>query len=79
MTGFRLGVGRSLVGMVVAELLGTLSGLGAMIDKYSSEFETAHLFVPIITLAIFGITLTEAVKRLENKFARWKATEGAQE
>ncbi|MEE9256782.1 MAG: ABC transporter permease [bacterium] len=79
MTGFRLGVGRSLVGMVVAELLGTLSGMGAMIDKYSSEFETDSLFVPIIMLAFLGITVTEAVKRLEIRFSRWKETEGAQE
>lgn len=79
MTGFRLGVGRALVGMVVAELLGTLSGLGAMVDKYASEFDTAALFVPIITLAILGVAVTELVKQLEKRLMRWKETERAQE
>ncbi|MCZ6872260.1 MAG: ABC transporter permease [bacterium] len=78
MAGFRLGVGRALVGMVVAELLGTLSGLGAMVDKYSSEFDTSALFVPIIVLAFLGVTVTAGVKQIENRVTRWKETERAQ-
>ena len=67
------------MGMVVAELLGALSGLGSMVDKYASEFDTAALFVPIIVLATLGVIVTELVKQLENRVTRWKETERAQE
>ncbi|MFQ5896253.1 MAG: ABC transporter permease, partial [Nitrospinota bacterium] len=77
-TGIRLAVGRSLVGMVVAEMFTAIKGLGGMVIKYSSDFDTAALFVPIIVLAVLGMVLSEVAKQLELVFARWKETERAQ-
>ena len=76
-TGVRLAVGRSLVGMVVAEMFTAIKGLGGMVIKYSSDFDTAGLFVPIIVLAVLGIVLSELAKHMELVFARWKETERA--
>jgi NitT/TauT family transport system permease protein len=77
MTGLRLAVGRSLVGMVVAEMFTAIKGLGGMVIKYSSDFDTAGLFVPIIVLATLGVVLSELAKHLELVFSRWKETERA--
>lgn len=77
-TGIRLAVGRALVGMVVAEMFTAIRGLGGMVIKYSSDFDTAALFVPIIVLAVLGVVLSEVTQRLELVFARWKETERAQ-
>ncbi len=76
-TGVRLAVGRSLVGMVVAEMFTAIKGLGGMVIKYSSDFDTAGLFVPIIVLAVLGVILSELAKQMELVFSRWKETERA--
>src|SRR5215510_4054739 len=71
MTGLRLGVGRAIIGMVVAEFFTAITGLGALIVKYGNQYDTASMFVPIFVLMLLGITLSLAVRRAEE----WKATE----
>src|SRR5262249_60666632 len=46
--GIRLGLGRALVGVVVAGMVPALSGLGYMVVFYGNTFRTAELFVPIV-------------------------------
>ena len=72
MTGLRLGIGRALIGMVVAEFFTAITGLGAMIVKYGNQYDTARMFVPIIVLMLLGILLTIGVRHLEDRIAPWK-------
>ncbi len=73
MTGLRLGIGRCIIGMVVAEFYTAVGGLGALIMKYGNQYDTAAMFVPIITLALLGVGLTTLVRRAEEHFEPWKA------
>jgi ABC-type nitrate/sulfonate/bicarbonate transport system permease component len=73
MTGLRLGIGRALIGMVVAEFFTAITGLGAMIVKYGNQYNTAAMFVPIFVLMLMGVLLTAGVRRLEDRIAPWKA------
>lgn len=73
MTGLRLGIGRCIIGMVVAEFYTAVGGLGALILKYGNQYDTASMFVPILTLSCLGILLTTIVRRAEAYFAPWKA------
>jgi NitT/TauT family transport system permease protein len=75
MTGLRLGVGRAIIGMVVAEFFTAITGLGALIVKYGNQYDTASMFVPIFVLMLLGIALSLAVRRAEAWIAPWKATE----
>jgi ABC-type nitrate/sulfonate/bicarbonate transport system permease component len=75
MTGLRLGVGRAIIGMVVAEFFTAITGLGALIVKYGNQYDTASMFVPIFVLMLLGIALSFAVRRAEEWIAPWKATE----
>lgn len=75
MTGVRLAVGRAIIAMVVAEFFTAQSGLGALIVRYGSRYDTASMFVPIFVLMLMGVTLTAAAKKAEQWFAPWK--EGA--
>src|SRR5271156_6208436 len=76
MTGLRLGLGRALIGMVVAEFFTALTGLGALIVKYGNQFDTAAMFVPILTLMLLGVTLTALMRHVESRIAPWKETHG---
>jgi ABC-type nitrate/sulfonate/bicarbonate transport system permease component len=70
-SGLRLGLGRALVGVVVAEMFTAMSGLGYMITNYAASFKTAYLFVPILTLALFSIALTELLRWAERRLLPW--------
>lgn len=76
MTGLRLGIGRALIGMVVAEFFTAITGLGALVIKYGNQYNTAAMFVPILLLMFLGIVLTVGVRRLEDRIAPWKAGDG---
>jgi ABC-type nitrate/sulfonate/bicarbonate transport system permease component len=71
--GIRLGLGRALVGVVVAEMFTALSGLGYMIVLYGNTFRTAELFVPILALAAISIAINNLIRRLERRVAPWRA------
>lgn len=73
MTGLRLGIGRAIIGMVVAEFFTAITGLGAMIVKYGNQYDTASMFVPILILMFLGIGLTFLVRRAEAIIAPWRS------
>jgi NitT/TauT family transport system permease protein len=73
MTGLRLGIGRAIIGMVVAEFFTAITGLGAMIVKYGNQYDTASMFVPILMLMLLGVGLTILVRKAEDYFAPWRA------
>jgi len=58
MTGLRLGLGRAIIGMVVAEFFTAITGLGAIIVKYGNQYDTASMFVPIFVLMFLGVVLS---------------------
>jgi len=70
--GIRLGLGRALVGVVVAEMFTALSGLGYMVVFYGNTFRTAELFVPIVVLAVLSIAITHLIVRFERWVAPWR-------
>lgn len=75
MTGLRLGIGRAIIGMVVAEFFTAITGLGALIVKYGNQYDTATMFVPIFVLMLLGVALSIAVRRAEQWIAPWRYTE----
>ncbi|HVV93176.1 MAG TPA: ABC transporter permease [Hyphomicrobiales bacterium] len=72
MTGLRLGVGRAIIGMVVAEFFTAITGLGALIVKYGNQYDTASMFVPIFVLMLLGVGLTLLLRRAETAVAPWR-------
>jgi NitT/TauT family transport system permease protein len=70
--GIRLGLGRALVGVVVAEMFTALAGLGYMVVFYGNTFRTAELFVPIVVLAALSIAITNLTYRFERWVAPWR-------
>ncbi len=74
--GIRLGLGRALVGVIVAEMFTALTGLGSMIVFYGNTFRTAELFVPMVVLAILSIAITKLIYRMERWIAPWRVVQG---
>jgi NitT/TauT family transport system permease protein len=77
MAGIRLAVGRALIGIITAEMFTAVTGLGALLIRYSSALATDKFFVPVIFLALLGVALSSAVEKLQKRLAPWKETERA--
>ena len=71
LVGLRLAIGRGLVGIVIADFYTAISGIGYLIVQYANNFQTAKLFVPILTLMLLGVVLTELLKVLERRITPW--------
>jgi NitT/TauT family transport system permease protein len=70
--GLRLGVGRAIIGVVVAEFFGTRAGLGYLILTSSQLFDTSALFVAVVILAGVGVLSVMALQKLERWLAPWR-------
>ncbi len=77
MAGVRLAIGRALIGIITAEMFTAVTGLGALLIRYSSALATDKFFVPVIFLAVLGVILSSAVEKLQKRLAPWKETERA--
>jgi ABC-type nitrate/sulfonate/bicarbonate transport system permease component len=72
LAGLRLAVGRAMIGIVVGEIYGSASGIGAMINQAGSRFQTDKVFVGVLTLIAAGMMLSEVIRRIETRVARWR-------
>jgi len=72
MTGVRLGMGRAVKGMVTAEMLLTLTGVGGMIMQYGSAFATDSLFAVILTILIVAMITMKLVQMVDHRLTGWK-------
>ena len=72
MTGYRLGIGRAVVGMAVAEVYLSLGGIGTLIVQYGHAFRTDLLLAAIIPLPLLGILLTKVFEQIERRVQYWR-------
>jgi taurine transport system permease protein len=73
MAGLRLGIGKAVIAMVIAEFLTSISGLGGVIISSANSFRTAEMFVPIIIIMVLAVVLTNLVSYIEHKVAPWQS------
>lgn len=71
-TGIRIGIGRAVQGMVTAEVLFAVTGLGGLVITYASVYRLDKMFVIIILIAIIGVLLAECVRLIEHWITPWK-------
>ena len=71
-TGMRLGIGRGLVGVFVAEMYGSTQGIGAMILRAGAEMNTGNLFAGLLVLAAASMLLTEGIRYLGDRLMSWQ-------
>ena len=72
LTGFRLGVGHALTGVVVGELIAARHGVGQLIAIAGQTFQTPKMLAAVILIAGTGMLLTTILQRIENRFQSWR-------
>lgn len=70
--GLRIGATLSVIGAVVGEFVGADRGLGFLINVGRGQYDTALVFVAIITLVVLALTLYGIVILLESRLLAWQ-------
>lgn len=71
--GLRIGVGRALIGVVIAEIFLDLTGLGGLVQINASYFRVDRMIAVVLILAAIGTLLMVSLGRLEARFSPWRA------
>ena len=69
-TGLKLGLGRALTTVIVAEFFVSLSGLGGILHATASSYQMAKMLVPALILALIGIGIDALLSSLERTVLR---------
>ncbi|HWE34264.1 MAG TPA: ABC transporter permease [Solirubrobacteraceae bacterium] len=67
----------SWIGVIVAEVLSTQTGLGGVLTHYSDYYQTADMFVPIVLIMVIGVLIQSASNRVQRWIAPWSNTAGS--
>lgn len=70
--GLRIGSSRAIKGMIIAELLFAVTGMGGLIMTYSNYYRIDMVFVMVATISILGVLIGEVIMWLERIIAPWK-------
>lgn len=70
MAGARLGLGRGVVGMVIAELFLVSAGLGSMLSFYMARFDSGVVLAIALTMVLEGVVVIAVARRVERFLLR---------
>jgi ABC-type nitrate/sulfonate/bicarbonate transport system permease component len=70
MAGARLGLGRGVVGMVIAELFLVSSGLGSLLSFYMTRFDAGFVLAIALTMVLEGVVIIALARKLEAALVR---------
>lgn len=70
--GLRLGVGRGVITVIVAELYGGIGGVGVMISVYGQSFKIAELLFLVFLVGLFGYALNLVISTAERAVTPWR-------
>jgi ABC-type nitrate/sulfonate/bicarbonate transport system permease component len=70
-TGLEISIHVSVIIVVVAEMIGATTGLGALLIKAKWEYETDMLMAVIATTAFLGLGLSQSLKLVKHRLLAW--------
>jgi NitT/TauT family transport system permease protein len=74
-TGLRLAIPTSLIGMLVGEILGSGQGLGAILALGTATFRVDQAIAAIVILVATSLSLLRLFGTLESRLAPWRGTD----
>jgi ABC-type nitrate/sulfonate/bicarbonate transport system permease component len=71
LTGFRLGLARSVSSMITVELLLVALGIGRLMLQFRDTFDAAGLYATVIVVVAEAVVLLQVCRWLEQWMAPW--------
>lgn len=72
MGGLRVGATLSVIGAIVGELVGADRGLGYLINLARGQYDTALVFVGVLTLILLAMSIYGLILLLESRLLAWQ-------
>jgi len=73
-SGLRVGVGLSLIGVVLGEIFAQTEGLGVMIIRSSEALRADRMLFAVLIFTATGVVVVQALRVIERHFDRWRPT-----
>ena len=70
--GVQQGIGRGLIGVVIAEIFGGSNGLGYLVRRAADTFNSALMYAVLFLLVVISLTLIQITRWLEAYVAPWR-------
>ncbi len=72
LTGLRMGIGHTLLGVLLAELFASQSGVGFYIRQYTAGLQAGPMLAMVLTISLAAIAVNEGMRQLELHVSRWR-------
>jgi NitT/TauT family transport system permease protein len=71
-SGMRLGMTATLLGVILAELYASTTGVGYFSQQFATNFQPPLLYGLIFVVAAIAVLINEALRRAEARLTRWR-------
>ncbi|MCU1489472.1 MAG: putative amino acid transporter, permease protein [Acidimicrobiaceae bacterium] len=69
--GLRIALGKALIGMLIAEMEVSVTGLGGLVTNYGNSFQTAYLLAGVFTASVVGVIGVILLNLVKRRFFPW--------
>jgi NitT/TauT family transport system permease protein len=70
--GLKSALPYALIGVIIGEMIASNKGLGYLVQRAGSEFDTAGVFAALTVIALIAVVLNEFVQAVQTRLERWK-------
>lgn len=70
--GLKASVPYALIGTIIGEMIASSRGLGYLVQRAGSEFDTAGVFAALVVIAVLAMIFNELVNLVQLRLERWK-------
>lgn len=70
--GLKTALPYALIGVIIGEMIASNKGLGYLVQRAGSEFDTAGAFAALTAIALIAVILNEFVQTMQTRLERWK-------
>ena len=71
-SGIQQGIGRGLIGVIIAEIFGGSNGLGYLVSRSADTFNSSLMYAVLFVLVVVSLTLIQLTRWLEAYVAPWR-------
>jgi NitT/TauT family transport system permease protein len=72
LAGMRLGIGFTLLGVLVVEMFGGLRGMGFLLVSFANAFRAPELFAATALVSLLSVGIVLGLERLNRRLGHWR-------
>jgi NitT/TauT family transport system permease protein len=75
--GLRIALGKALIGVMIAQMEISVTGLGGIVINYGNAFKTAYLLAGVVTASLVGVVAAALLEVIRKRVFPWTEDEGS--